>query len=70
MKCLIESCPRDKVKSRGLCAGCYECALRKIREGKATWVDLEQAGMALSKDERLKTAPFTIEFEKKFGKDK
>lgn len=45
-QCIIEGCERDS-RTRGLCGTCYQSARNAIKAGKATWNELEAAGLAL-----------------------
>ena len=41
------TCKERVVKSRGNCIRCYGRHLQAIRDGKTTWAELEQKGLAL-----------------------
>ena len=43
--CLTPGCGRD-AKIRGLCPRCGVAARKAIKDGKATWADLERLGLA------------------------
>lgn len=43
--CLIEGCVRDKKGTRGLCRDHYQVAIRRVRHGKTTWMELELLGL-------------------------
>lgn len=40
-KCI---CCEKEEYSRGLCVNAYQSALRKIKQGKTTWQEMEQQG--------------------------
>lgn len=46
MTCLIEGCPKDS-RTRGVCPSHYIALSKMVRTGRATWLQLEQFGMAL-----------------------
>jgi len=54
--CIIEGCGRRVAAAygRGLCAGCYTSAKRLVDVGKVSWEELENARLALRKED-----PFT-----------
>lgn len=43
--CLIEGCKRDKKGTRGLCRDHYQVAVRRVRQGETTWIELELLGL-------------------------
>ena len=45
MECLIPDCKR-KTYARGLCANCYQSAIRMIRNERTTWEQLIKEGFA------------------------
>lgn len=45
--CLIKECGRE-AKTRGLCQSCYNALRVRVRDGKVTWEQLEEAGLAES----------------------
>jgi len=45
-KCLVPTCNRTDMASRGLCALCYQLASNAIRESKTTWDELIALGLA------------------------
>jgi hypothetical protein len=59
-QCLIDQCNR-KVVSKGLCSSCYQTAIRYIKNGKTTWVELEKNGLAKTIHPKGK---FSIEFRR------
>lgn len=42
-KCLAPDC-KGKPKTRGLCASCYQCASKLVKDKETTWEALEKAG--------------------------
>jgi len=44
--CLNPECNRECDGPRGLCLACYQTARKYVRQNKATWEDLENAGLA------------------------
>jgi len=46
MTCLIKDCARIKKGTRGLCQDHYQVAVRRVRQGKTTWDELEKYGLA------------------------
>lgn len=47
-KCLNPNCKRAAL-TRGLCANCYQAAIRFIKTGVSTWAKLEKEGKAKPK---------------------
>ena len=45
LHCMIPDCER-KVLRRGLCAGCYSSASRRVRKGETSWDELIEWGLA------------------------
>lgn len=43
--CLVRDC-NQPVKARGLCTGCYNAAVARVRRKDATWSELEARGLA------------------------
>jgi len=45
--CLTVGCQRP-TEARGLCAGCYQRAVKPVAKKATTWEELERAGRALA----------------------
>jgi len=45
-ECVVPRCKR-KVKSRGLCASCYEKQRKNVANGQTTWEKLEELKLSL-----------------------
>lgn len=46
IKCLTPVC-ENAPWSRGLCSGCYSIAWHCVKEGKVTWLELQNSGKIL-----------------------
>lgn len=68
-KCLIPECGRPHAL-RGLCRQCYQIAAIRVRNGLATWEELEELGLAAKKNNRANKFAKALENARNLQKSK
>jgi len=56
-KCITPNCGKD-ARWKGLCQTCYGAAKRLIEEGKTTWPELQDLGLAIIPNELIRAEFF------------